>query len=339
MSAIVPIPKCPVCVRGATVDDLAFIDRLQKQHHQQLGFFPRAQLEGYLKNGWMLVAEDGRTGAPIGYCAWRDRYQKRDELGAIFQLCVAGEAQRKLVGAMLVQSAFERSAYGCKLFCCWCAQDIAANRFWESLGFVPLAFRAGSRRRGRVHIFWQRRIRPDDTTTPYWFPSQTSGGSIQEDRIVLPIPPGVHWSDAKPIVLPGGSELSVVGGQLSEKKRPARRLPTTDNQQPTTRATISSGGLRFGAPEESRPKKRAGGTPTPRKKNDPKLIAAARELRDRWLERVNDDPSILLGNGKYEVSRMLSPVEASAVEGSKAIAATTVEVVAAMPALPHPIAA
>jgi hypothetical protein len=25
-------------------------------------------------------------------------------------------------------------------------------------------------------------------------------------------------------------------------------------------------------------------------KNDPKLVAAARELRDRWLERVNPDP-------------------------------------------------
>jgi hypothetical protein len=37
---------------------------------------------------------------------------------------------------------------------------------------------------------------------------------------------------------------------------------------------------------------------------DPKLVAAARELRDRYLERAND--SLLTGpRGKYEVSRAL----------------------------------
>jgi ribosomal protein S18 acetylase RimI-like enzyme len=77
----------------------------------------------------------------------------------IYQLCVAPGEQRKLVGAALMRAVFERSAYGCKLYCCWCAQDIEANRFWESLGFVPIAFRAGSRAKDRVHIFWQRRIR------------------------------------------------------------------------------------------------------------------------------------------------------------------------------------
>src|SRR5207249_1659370 len=96
----------------------------------------------------------------------------------------------------------DRAAYGCKLFCCWCAQDIEANYFWESLGFVPLAFRAGSREKDRVHIFWQRRIRAGDSVTPYWFPSQTTSGSIREDRLVLPIPPGTHWRDVMPRVLP-----------------------------------------------------------------------------------------------------------------------------------------
>ena len=43
------------------------------------------------------------------------------------------------------------------------------------------------------------------TTTPYWFPAQTNSGSIREDRLVLPIPPGTHWSDEMPIVLPGES--------------------------------------------------------------------------------------------------------------------------------------
>jgi hypothetical protein len=40
-------------------------------------------------------------------------------------------------------------------------------------------------------------------------------------------------------------------------------------------------------------------------KNDPRLVAAARELRDRWLEKANDDPTTILPEGKYDVSRAL----------------------------------
>src|SRR4029450_1681532 len=126
---------------------------------------------GYIEMGGVLVARPSRPcmgGTPmplLGYVISRDRYLKRDELGVIYQLCVAPGHQRGLIGATLVKSVFERAAYGCRLFCCWCAQDLEANYFWESLGFVPLAFRAGNRARARVHIFWQKRIREGDTTT------------------------------------------------------------------------------------------------------------------------------------------------------------------------------
>ena len=43
----------------------------------------------------------------------------------------------------------------------------------------------------------------------------------------------------------------------------------------------------------------------PRAKCDPKLVAAARELRDRWLEQVSADPTALLSAGKYKVSKAL----------------------------------
>jgi hypothetical protein len=52
---------------------------------------------------------------PVGYVISRDRYLKRDELGVIYQLCVAPGTQRKLVGASLIAEVFRRSAYGCKL--------------------------------------------------------------------------------------------------------------------------------------------------------------------------------------------------------------------------------
>ena len=208
MQAIIPISRVPITVRPATMDDIPFIDSLQKQNSKQLGFFRRAQLEGYIRNGWTVIAEQvepqrhGGTealsgcesasvspclrGEPLGYCFSRDRYQKRDELGVIYQLCVVKGVQRKLVGASLIKHVFESSSYGCRLYCCWCAQDLEANYFWESLGFVPVAFRAGSRGKRRVHIFWEKRTREGDTTTPYWFPSETGGGAIGEDPIGHP---------------------------------------------------------------------------------------------------------------------------------------------------------
>src|SRR5688572_4039731 len=200
MNAIVPISRSRIAIRLATLADLPFLDCLQKQHHKSLGFFPRAQMQGYVENQWVLIAEDAATRQPLGYCASRDRYLKRDELGVIYQLCVAAGHQRGLIGATLVREVFERSAYGCKLYCCWCAQDLDANYFWESLGFVPIAFRGGSGKKRRVHIFWQRRIREGDTTTPWWFPAKTDQGAMREDRLVLPIPPGLHWSDPMPVM-------------------------------------------------------------------------------------------------------------------------------------------
>jgi hypothetical protein len=38
-------------------------------------------------------------------------------------------------------------------------------------------------------------------------------------------------------------------------------------------------------------------------KNDPRLVAAARELKDRWSEEINSGRYLPMANGKYEVSR------------------------------------
>jgi hypothetical protein len=41
----------------------------------------------------------------------------------------------------------------------------------------------------------------------------------------------------------------------------------------------------------------------PSAKNDPRLVAAARELKDRWLEEINSGRYLPMANGKYDVSR------------------------------------
>ncbi len=207
----------------------------------------------------------------------------------------------------------ERSAYGCKLYCCWCAQDIEANRFWEGMAFVPLAFRAGSAKKDRVHIFWQKRIRANDTVTPWWFPSETSGGMMDAARIALPLPPGVKWTDELPRLLPALSstlrlrpEGSGVEGPKDETALPALETRVKE-KQPRERSkpkpARASGGLYFGVPKAIEAESEKPVKMKAPKKNDPALAAKARELRDRWLEQVNATP--LLSHGKYDVSRPL----------------------------------
>jgi hypothetical protein len=333
MDAMIPIPRVAVTIRPGVLSDVPFMDALQRMHTKQVGFFPTAQFEGNIKQGKVLVAEQRVEGGeergensgllstvssplspaqPVGYCIGSDRYFKHDDVGIIYQMNVLPGRQRSLVGAMLLKEQFERSAWGCKLYCCWCAQDIAANKFWEAMGFVALAFRTGSAAKSRIHIFWQKRIRSGDTTTPWWFPSETAGGAVRENRLVLPIPPGTHWSDAKPLVLPGmeteGSEKRLPGPRAPRAKKPKAPVIVP--------AAIVSGGLRFSvsAPamadekakqaclEQGRREKK------PKVKNDPRLVAAARELRDRWLEQVNRD-GFALPAGKYDVSRQLQGAE------------------------------
>jgi hypothetical protein len=247
---------------------------------------------------------------PVGYCISRDQYFKRDDVGIIYQLNVLPTHQRGLIGAHLLKAVFDRAAYGCRLYCCWCAQDIAANRFWEAMGFVPIAFRAGSEKRSRVHIFWEKRIRAGDETTPWWFPCKTDSGAIREDRLVLPIPPGMRWSDDMPLILPQQDNPKL---EVQDRKQIANRKSKIANQKsdfpPLTSHsrrhelanTMPSFAKKAPVAEPIKPAK----APKPKVKMDPKLTAAARELRDRWLEKVNAGEYLAQELGKYDLSRGL----------------------------------
>jgi hypothetical protein len=280
----VPASQLPLSFRVGTMEDVPFMDELQKKHAKALGRFPFAQYEGYVKLGAVLVAESGNE--RVGYIISRDRYLKRDELGVIFQLCVKPGLQRKFVGAALVAEAFLRSAYGCRLYCRWCAQDLEANYFWESLGFVPLAFRAGSDKKRRVHIFWQKRIVEGDVETKWWFPSKTDNGALRADRIVFPIPPGKSWRDEMPVMVPAETEepKKIAGGAPAPRggkkalpmDAPTKHGPRQFDAPPSKPVVVAP------APVVKKVREKR-----PNVKVDQKIVAAARELSDRYQENVN----------------------------------------------------
>jgi len=315
------VARVSINIRVATLADVGFIDGLQKAQTREVGFLPTKAIEGKIALGEVLIAdcplpiadlnstqsEIGNGQSAIGYLIASDRYFKRDEIGCITQINVEPNYRRSLVAAALLQAQFDRSAYGCKLYCCWCAQDLKANEFWEAMGFVPIAFRTGSRTKGksaagkkapRIHLFWQKRVRAGDVTTPWWYPSQTGGGEMREDRLVFPIPPGVSWRDVLPVVLADeGSGVGVQGSANAEKK-PAR-------VQKVLKAPRLKGGLWFAheaivekvaPPEES-------ALATAKPAIDPRLTKMARELRDRWAERAE---MILPGDAKHDVRRLIA---------------------------------
>lgn len=355
-------PRLDISVRLATQDDFPFIDALQKAESDGLGFQYEQALRKRIDQHNILIAEAPAPGSdnrriPTGYCFGVDRYQKRSELGIIYQIGVLPEFRRSLVAATLLQARFATSAYGTKLYCCWCKQSLAANRFWEAMGFVPLAFRAAGRSTidriqkktgstsGGVHIFWQKRIREGDTETAYWYPYETQGGAMMEGRVVLPLPPEVQWHDATPVVLPGADERAAATRQLEHKvntlnaevkaaKRHKSRKPEPAPAKPTR--AIQSYGFGGGFGEPPKPVEPAqADTMLPikqtaeaeaevahleaeqaaakaelkaaQRKNDPELVAYARELRDRWQEHITDQPHLLehKHQPRYHVSRLL----------------------------------
>jgi hypothetical protein len=189
----------------------------------------------------------------------QDQYLKRDDLGIIYHVNVVPTKHRRLIGATLIKEMFDRAAFGCRLFCCWCAQDIEANIFGNRWGFVPLAFR--------------------------------------------------------PIIFPGTP-------REAPRQIGPRNVRTIEKKRAIAPMDIASGGLRFvvtkPAPEpKPKPQRK------PKVKNDPRLIAAARELRDRWLEHVNtaDAEAAVLVGGKYDVSRQVPGGMVGTIAGASGVKA------------------
>ena len=241
----------------------------------------------------------------LGYVIADDRYFKRDDVGIIYQMNVVPEHQRSLIAATLLKAQFERSAYGCKLYCCWCAQDMEANWFWEAMGFVPLAFRAGSAKKSRMHIFWQKRIRAGDATTPWWFPSADDGRE-RSGRIgwCLPIPPGTHWSDAKPLILPPEQTP-----QLEAPRAAREKTPKPPRVKRPARPSISRSSQMWFVPHpppphRARRSRRSRGPRSPRPGTIRSWWPRCGELRDRWLEQVNELTTDDVA--KYDVSRAIA---------------------------------
>jgi hypothetical protein len=150
-------------------------------------------------------------------------------------------------------------------------------------------------------------------TTRWWFPAKTDQGAMREDRLVLPIPPGLHWSDPMPVLKSDTPEAP------REPRARARTPEIGEKGGPAPATKEPRAAIQFGVPS-AEPAAPVEPAPTPatvpavkpakpeRLKTpiDPQMVAKARELRDRYLEQVNER-LLLAPSGKYDVSRALQP--------------------------------
>jgi len=329
--AQLPVPAMPqsLTIRPGTAADEPFIDHCQKLFKGHLGFLYQGTIAKRVQRGEVLVVVDAAK-SWVGYIMGTTAYDKNDAVSRIDQIAVVPSLQRGQIGGALLREWISRLPYGVRLICCWCAQDLKENRFWEAQGFVPLAFRAGGQTANRVHIFWQRRCSTGDTSSPFWYPKETTNGAMSAARLILPIPPDANWREVElPRIMPqgaGSAALAPFAGPVTPAALAAAARPKRLALPPSQSATMTPAeyaaklrarakhlnprgpvspaiaGRQAEAPivqqQDDKPAK------VERPKNLPQHVAAARELRDRWLEQVN--AAGIVEGGKYDPTRILA---------------------------------
>lgn len=215
--------KC-VTIRSAMpgAKDIAFLDSLQKKYSNQVGFLPTVALEANIERANVSIALENDE--PAAYLLGKGNYLRDPHFGIIYQAAVSYDARRRLMGTALVQHFIDHMAPGIRLIGLWCAQDIEANEFWNACGFEAIAARHGSRRKGRVHIFWVGRT-PRGKSEPLRYPRFTRGGLMREHREVFGLQPGEEY---KEVVLPElppevDAKPSVVSRQRSAGAKKSRQ--------------------------------------------------------------------------------------------------------------------
>lgn len=187
--------KC-ITIRTAMPGDVKFLDHLQSKYSHQLGYLPLQALEANIEHGHVSLALENDE--PAAYLLGKGCYLRDLHFGIMYQAAVSYDARRRLIGTALVQHFIDHMEPGIRLIGLWCAQDIDANEFWNACGFEAIAARHGSRRKGRVHIFWVGRT-PRGRHEPMRYPRYTHGGLMREHREVFGLKPGEEYAE---VVLP-----------------------------------------------------------------------------------------------------------------------------------------
>jgi hypothetical protein len=221
-------------VPGNNDRDLKFLDHLQKKFSHQIGFLPKQALEWNIEKGKVSIALENDE--PAAYLLGKGNYLRDPHFGIIYQAAVSYDARRRLMGTALVQHFIDHMEPNVRLIGLWCAQDIEANEFWNACGFEAIAARHGSRRKGRVHIFWVGKTPGRGANEPLRYPRYTKGGLMREHREVYGLAPG---SEYKEVVLPELEGAGIEGSRHRGIKGKGGGKPAGKGRSKPQRASLA----------------------------------------------------------------------------------------------------
>jgi len=115
-------------IRKATLADLDRIKAIADANRATLGFVLRASLAEQVARQWIVVVEEG--GSIVGFVNYRHRLDRQT---TIYEICVAKDSRGRGNGRAMIEALVQECQSCIRLKA---MQGIAANGFYEHLGFV-----------------------------------------------------------------------------------------------------------------------------------------------------------------------------------------------------------
>jgi len=144
-----------VHVAPATINDLSYIDSLQRKNAEELSFYPKAVFEREIPNFRILLARINND--PVGYLY----HGAFGSVLKIHQACIQYDARGYLYGAELIANLKRLAdAANTASITLRCGSDIAANGFWRAMGFYCQSVTPGGVRRRRDINEWRLDLQP-----------------------------------------------------------------------------------------------------------------------------------------------------------------------------------
>ena len=142
-------------VRLAELKDLTYIDHLQRKNSSVLGWMSKATFEREIPLLRVLLAELDRE--PVGYLY----HGSERKTCKIHQACIEYDLRGQSYGAALVNTLLDHlRVFGVQNVMLHCGSEMAANHFWEAMGFYCQAIRQGGYIRNRDINIWRYDLQP-----------------------------------------------------------------------------------------------------------------------------------------------------------------------------------
>jgi hypothetical protein len=128
---------------------ISYIDNLAHKNSEALSFIPLPKIESYIKVGQVLTETENDD--LCGYLIWGNGWP----VLRIYQACIQYDVRQLRHGMNIVKQLIQiAEKRHCVAISLWCADDLEANAFWQSIGFQFAGQREGGKRRGRKHNRW-----------------------------------------------------------------------------------------------------------------------------------------------------------------------------------------